>query len=461
MNSYDQADDQAIRDELTLGATRIIERPDQGRVMLVQRSRLEVIKGPDKGTAIELGAEPAHVGTDDGCELKLSDSAVSSQHFMIQPQAQGFMLRDLGSTNGTFVGGIRAREVYLPRSVSIGLGETQLAFSTSPGELEIPLSKRTRFGDLLGHSDSMRALFAVLERIADRDVTVLIEGESGTGKEVAARALHEQSSRQGELFVAVDCGAIPAGLIESELFGHAKGAFTGATSNRTGPFELAEGGTVFLDEIGELPLDLQPKLLRAIESREIRRVGETKPRPFNARLIAATNRTLLREVEAGRFRQDLYFRLSVIQIRMPPLRERAEEIPRLIAHFLADFDADPSQPLPPSLMAALQAHQWPGNVRELRNAVERLAVIPGMAPHFYLEGSQAHAPATTTGGDGPSVPLDLPFHEGKRRWIEAFERRYLSEMLERCNGNVSELARSSGLSRQSCHRLLDRYGLGS
>jgi DNA-binding NtrC family response regulator len=452
-----------MNDEQLFGATRIIERPDRTRVLMVQRSQLEVLKGPDAGAKLELRAEPATVGTDASCDLRLSDAAVSGQHLSVQPEEKGFRLRDLGSTNGTFVAGMRVEGLYLPPSVTIDLGETQLAFSLCGDEVEVPLSRRTRFGELLGHSESMRAAFAVLERVAESDVTLLVEGESGTGKELAARAVHEHSPRHGELFIAVDCGAIPASLIESELFGHVKGSFTGATDTRIGPFEQAHGGTVFLDEIGELPLDLQPKLLRALESREIRRVGENRTRTFDARLVAATNRNLEREVEAGRFRQDLYFRLSVIKVRMPPLRQRLDEIPRLVAHFLARIGADPAKPLPAALLAALQTHQWPGNVRELRNVVERLALVPGMSAEFYLGGSASPSESAPPQPEesNAAVPLDLSFHEGKRQWIEVFEREYLSQMLNRCKGNISELARVTGLSRQSCHRLLDRYGIGN
>jgi DNA-binding NtrC family response regulator len=304
----------------------------------------------------------------------------------------------------------------------------------------------------------MRAVFALLERVADSESTLLFEGESGTGKDVAARSVHAQSTRKGGLFIAVDCGAIPRDLVESELFGHAKGAFTGAVDERMGPFEMAKGGTVFLDEVGELPLDLQPKLLRALEMKTIRRVGETKTRPIDARVLAATNRNLSREVEAGNFREDLYFRIAVIRVRMPPLRERREEIPRLIAHFLKTYGRDPTEPLPEPLLAALTHHRWPGNVRELRNVIERIALVPGMTADFYIDRARGESPGEHKPVD-VQVSTDVAFHEGKRRIIDDFERKYFAEMLKRCNGNISEVARVSGLSRQSCHRLLNRHSL--
>jgi transcriptional regulator with GAF, ATPase, and Fis domain len=442
----------------TAGATRLIERPGQGSVLMVSRCRLAVHKGPDKGKELSVEGRTVRVGSAPGGDLVLSDPAVSGVHFSIEPEEAGCLLRDMGSTNGTFVDGYRVQGIYLPGSAQIDVGESRLRFTTSAEEIEIPLSERARFGGLLGHSNAMRQAFAVLERVAGSDSTVLLEGESGTGKEVAAQALHEASPRRGEPFVAVDCGALPAGLVESELFGHAKGAFTGAATARAGLFEEADGGTLFLDEIGELPLDLQPKLLRALETRMVRRVGETRPVPVNVRLVAATNRNLREEAEAGRFRQDLYFRLSVICVRLPPLRERREEIPRLVAHFMSELKRDPTERLPDSVLSMLQSHGWPGNVRELRNVVERLALLPGMSPDFYLGQGATAAPSDAPVGE---PLLDLPFHEGKRVWTERFEREYLARMLARCGGNISEVARVTGLSRQSCHRLLSRYGLQS
>jgi DNA-binding NtrC family response regulator len=439
-------------------ATRIIDSASGERFWVVKRSRLEILAGPDKGLSLELGAEPISAGKGTACQLRLSDESVSSHHFSICPTEDGFLLRDEGSTNGTFLNGLRVQAAYLAAASIIEVGETQLSFSMEGEDLRLPLSRKTRFGRLLGHSDVMRALFALLSRVSKSESTVLIEGESGTGKELAAQAIHEKSSRDGQSFVAVDCGAIPQSLIESELFGHIRGAFTGAGDDRVGLIERADGGTLFLDEIGELPLELQPRLLRVLESKTIRRVGENEEKAVDVRVLAATNRNLQVEVEEGRFRQDLYYRLSVVKVRMPSLRARREEVPRLIAHFLAEFGRDPAQPLPESIMAALRNHDWPGNVRELRNAVERLAVVPGMNASYYISGESEAALAPST-DHSDALPLDLPFHQGKQQWVENYERRYLAQMLERCGGNISELARASGLSRQSCHRLLKRHAL--
>jgi len=450
-------------------ATRIIERPGQDPVLVVRQAELTVTRGPDKGLSVALSeGRPLRVGSDGAsCELVLSDPAVSALHFVIEPDRAGFLLSDRQSTNGTLVDGYRVRGIYLPRGAQIEVGQTRLRFAASKEELELPLSSRTRLGQLLGHSEAMRRVFAIIERVAGADTTVLIEGESGTGKELAARALHDTSPRAEGMFVPVDCGALPDSLIESELFGHAKGAFTGADTAKTGLFEEASGGTLFLDEIGELPLELQPKLLRALESRSVRRLGEARPRPIDVRLLAATNRNLTHEVAQGRFREDLYFRLSVIRLRMPPLRERREEITRLVAHFTTLLGHDPSVGLPGSIRDLLQDYHWPGNVRELRNVVERLVLLPGMQPDFYLDPGAAAgtpsgvgaAPDGAGGAGGAGVPLELPFHEGKQQWTDRFEREYLGQLLRRCKGNISELARVSGLSRQSCHRLLKRHGL--
>ncbi len=450
-----------MAEERIVLATRVIERAT-GAVLMVQRASLEVTRGPDKGASLELEGGPVRVGSGADCELQLHDPAVSARHLAIEPTAIGFLLRDLGSTNGSFVDGYRVEGLYLPKSAQIDLGQTRLRFAASKEELEIPLSKRTRFGELLGHSNAMRQVFAILEKVADSDCTVLIEGESGTGKELAARALHAGSSRRAGPFVAVDCGALPENLIESELFGHAKGAFTGAAAARAGLFEEAEGGTLFLDELGELPLDLQPKLLRVLETRSVRRLGEAQARPIDVRLVAATNRNLAREVAEKRFREDLFFRLGVIRVRMPSLRERREEIPRLAAHFMAQLGRDPSQGLPdPSVMALLEGYHWPGNVRELRNVVERLVLLPGMQPAFYVDGMHAPGAEAPAGEAAGALDLAQGFHEGKRVCTERFEREYLARQLARCKGNISELARVAGLSRQSCHRLLARYGLGN
>jgi len=413
-----------------------------------------VTRGPDRGKEFLFDRPSARVGTDVGNDLVLSDPSVSTQHFEIQLCEHGPLLRDAGSTNGTFVDGHRVGEIYLLGRSEIRAGETSLRFDLDRGELELPLSRRTNFGELLGHSPAMRAAFAMLERVAASDATLLIEGETGTGKELAARAVHDQSARAAAPFCVFDCGGVAATLIESQLFGHLKGAYSGASETRAGAFARADGGSLVLDEIGELPLELQPKLLRCVETGSVQPVGADAPRACDVRLIACTNRNLAEEVRAGRFREDLFFRLSVVTVHLPSLRQRREEIPRLVAHFLRRLEAPADLEVPAPLMSLLLGHSWPGNVRELRNVVQRLVALPAEDPAYYLSEGAAGVPPAT-----PPVPTELPFREAKQQWIEAFERQYLSILLAASGGNVSEVARLSGLSRQSCHRIIQKHGL--
>ena len=436
--------------------TRIIDRAGDLPAIVVHRARLSVSEGKDAGQEVLLSRTTTRVGTDEACELTLTDEAVSRVHFELRATSEGVLLRDHGSTNGTFVDGYRVREIFLNRNADIRVGNSRLQFALLQEQVEIPLSNKTNFGDLLGHSAPMKAAFAVLERSARTDVTVLIQGESGTGKELAARALHSYSSRKQGPYVVVDCGAMANNLVESHLFGHAKGSFTGAVDAKVGSFEEADKGTLVLDEIGELPLDLQPKLLRAIETREVQRVGEAKPRSIDIRLVASTNRNLEAEVRAGRFREDLFFRLSVITVWMPPLRERKEEIPRLIRHAIQKLGGDPSRDLPKSLMDVVMSHDWPGNVRELRNFVERFMTLSDHDPAGLLG-----VPARKPGASSANVAMetDLPFHEARRMWTERFEREYLAKLLATHGDNISEVARIAGISRQSCYRLMEKHGL--
>jgi DNA-binding NtrC family response regulator len=299
----------------------------------------------------------------------------------------------------------------------------------------------------------MQKLFAILERVSKADVSVLVEGESGTGKELVASQIARRSSRADGPFVVVDCSAITRTLMESELFGHAKGSFTGAERDRVGAFEAANGGTVFLDEIGELPLDMQPKLLRVLEAREVRRLGETKTRKVDVRVIAATNRKLEEEVNRSNFREDLYFRLSVVTVRVPPLRERSEDIDLLIRVFLESFDALDSMHLfTPEVIETLSRHSWPGNVRELRNYVERAVVFDAAPPPWRDEPPSASMPPPSAA----EIDVGVPFKIAKERVVDEFERRYLAALLEQTGGNLSSAARKAGIDRMYLHRLVLR-----
>jgi DNA-binding NtrC family response regulator len=315
-----------------------------------------------------------------------------------------------------------------------------------------PLSDRDDFFGLIGQSAAMRALTARLERLAAADTTVLVQGETGTGKERVAEALHLAGARAHAPLVTVDCGALPAGIIESELFGHEKGAFTGATSSVAGAFERARGGTLFLDEVGELPLELQPKLLRAIESRTVRRLGGAQPLPVDVRIVAATNRDLPLEVTAGRFREDLYYRLAVVTLAVPSLRERIEDVPMLAAHFVGELGADGARLLTPDALAALCRHAWPGNVRELRNTIERAVAL---AEPVCLETRAA----PSENSQAPAIDLSVPLRLGKQRLIDAYERAYVTRLIAECKGNLSEASRRAGIERISLYRLLDRHRL--
>jgi transcriptional regulator with PAS, ATPase and Fis domain len=363
------------------------------------------------------------------------------------------VIEDLDSKNGTVVGGLEVDRTRLPLNVPALVGETSLVVRPLGGTVDIPLSVDVRFGDAIGGSVPMRALFARLERAADAEVTVLLLGESGTGKELLAHGIHALSRRRDGPFVPFDCGAVPPTLIEAELFGFVRGAFTGANADRKGVLAEADGGTLFLDEIGELPLDLQPKLLRALESREYRPLGASGYQSFDARVIAATHRPLGQEMANGTFREDLYYRLAVVEARVPPLRERREDIELLVERFLA-AQVPPRSilDLPSGGVAMLRAHDWPGNVRELKNAVMRLLLFPEAGPLGFHDGIE-RAP----GRGAELLPLHLPLREAREHVVEAFERAYIVAKLAATGGNVSRAADAMGVSRQFLHRLMDRY----
>ncbi|MET0287375.1 MAG: sigma-54 dependent transcriptional regulator [Polyangiales bacterium] len=317
------------------------------------------------------------------------------------------------------------------------------------------------FGRMVGQSPPMEVLFGLLTRAAASDATVLIDGETGTGKEVSALAVHEHSARKDGPFIVVDCGAIPAQLLESELFGYERGAFTGAVAARTGAFEAADGGTIFLDEIGELSLDLQPKILRALESRKVKRVGSNNYAPIDVRVIAATNRNLREEVGAKRFRSDLYYRLAVLHIKLPPLRERKGDLPLLVddvLRHLGVIDHPSSQPIrSPEFIEMLGRYRWPGNVRQLRNYLERRVALGEAIPPPGSETSMP--PPPDEAGEGLQVALDQPLRIAREEWNNLFEVKYLEGLLELHGNNVSAAARAAGVNRVHFYRLLRKHGL--
>ena len=418
--------------------------------------QLVVIDGPDRGRAIGLPARAVVVGSAAECDLVLEDDRVSARHVAVERAGEAFLVRDLGSTNGTFFEGSRIEKATLRAGAALKVGRSVLRLVPSSRPLDVAPSKRRRFGELVGDSLAMREVFAVLELAAASDVTVLLEGETGTGKELAARALHAASARRKAPFIAVDCGALPENLLDSELFGHAKGAFTGALSDRAGLFVRADGGTLFLDELDGAPAATQSRLLRALEERAIRPVGGDVAKPVDVRVVAACHGPLERKVSEGRFRADLYYRLAVLTLALPPLRSRREDLPALVAELLRRRGFD-DQNVGGERLDALVAHAWPGNVRELRNVIDRaIALSPGAASFAEL---RIGLTATATTDSAVPVRNDLEFAEAKAAVLHDFERRYLRDLFSRSSGNVSATARAAGLDRKHTRTLLRKHGL--
>lgn len=439
--------------------TWVMEQPGQADTLVQQKIQLDVTSGPDRGRQLVMESDRLLIGTHPQSDLALSDPSISRHHAELRVTREGLMLRDLGSTNGTLANDLLVREVMLPVRSELALGGTKIQVSVLDDTVTHQLASEGRFGEMLGRTPIMRALFAKLHRAAASDVTVLLEGESGTGKELAARALHEYSPRKEGPFVVVDCGALPRTLIESELFGHERGAFTGATHSRQGAFEQADGGTLFLDEVGELELDLQPRLLRAIESGEIKRLGGTHTQRVEIRVVAGTNRHLQRCVAEGDFREDLFYRLAVIQLILPPLRERREDIPLLVQHFV---DKLSGHRISNETMERLVSRPWPGNVRQLRNTVERIVAMEAAGGH--------QASIVSWPGDSGQEPVagqpvesyaraDVPYKIARAGLLERFEREYLTALLERHQGNLTQSARAAQIDRVYLLRLLDKYDM--
>ncbi len=426
---------------------------------------------PGTGTRTCFDRRMIYVGTSPDNQLVVDDPTVSRVHLKIEADRNGHRVRDLDSKNGTFVNGMRVSDGYLPPECRLRLGSTELDFRLGDESVAVELATRNRFGALLGEGLEMREIFALLSRVAPSNATVLVEGESGTGKELVADALHREGSRSRGPFVVFDCSAVPRDLVESELFGHTKGAFTGAAANRVGAFVEADGGTLFLDEIGELPMDLQPKLLRALESREVKPVGANQRTKVNCRIVAATNRNLEKEVQNGNFREDLYFRLAVIKVRLPPLRNRPEDVPLLVNHFVEALRQETpglgKLQISYETMAKIQRFHWPGNVRELKNFVERAILLAdeGRIDTRFIGAEQAaelrRAPAPpptpeTTSTGALHVDYTIPYKDAKDRLTEEFERLYWSRLLAKTGGNISEAARRGGIHRKSLEYLLKK-----
>ena len=405
------------------------------------------------------------IGAMDDNDLTINEETVSRFHCKVVQEEEGYVLVDLGSTNGTFINRVRIREAYLKSGCTVQLGKAELKFYFADEKVPIVPSKKERLGSLIGRNLKMREIYGIIEKIAPVGTTVIVEGETGTGKEVVAQTIHQLSPRASGPMMIFDCGAVPENLIESELFGHEKGSFTGAIMTRQGLFEMAHGGTLFLDELGELGLELQPKLLRALEQREIRRVGSSKPIKVDVRVIAATNRNLEEEVRSGRFRQDLFYRLSVVRVVLPPLRERPEDIPPLVDHFLKShtFNRRPDgslkvEQIEQEALDLLAGYRWPGNVRELVNVIERaVSFSDGPLIHTRDLPDQLRLAGTSAGIEAATG--EVTFKAAKERWVSSFERDYILALLKKNEGNISHAAREADIDRKYFRKLMRKYGI--
>ena len=396
------------------------------------------------------------VGSSSSNDIVVEDSSVSRFHCELCYTSEGFLIRDLDSTNGTYIAGMRVREATISQPTVIQIGRSQLRFKPQAEPTKVDLSPDTQFGKLVGRSVPMREVFGVLRKIGPTDLTVTIQGETGTGKELVARALHDASPRRKGPFIVFDAGSVTASLIESELFGHEKGAFTGASELRKGAFEAANGGTLFVDELGELALDLQPRLLRALEQREIQRVGGNRRIPVDVRVICATNRNLQDHIKKGEFRDDLYFRISVVSVFLPSLRDRLEDIDLLVNNFLSQMDGE--REISRASVDFLQQYDWPGNVRELRNVIHAACAMSGntmLQPNDFFMRSEMDAFAEN--GTRQQDRSSSEHYVGKS--LDDIERSAIVDAIERCDGNRQEAAACLGIAPSTLYLKLKKYGL--
>ncbi len=421
-----------------------------------------ILRKPD-GTTIPIDVDPVIIGRAAGATVQLADPEVSGLHCELRAASDGVMVKDLGSTNGTLVGSMRVGEGIVTAPSDLRVGNSSFEIIPNADRRKVDVGFSDRFGGLAGTSPRMRRIFSVLERIAKTELSVLILGETGTGKEVVAKSIHDGSDRHDKPFIVVDCGSIPPNLAESLLFGHEKGAFTGASERRKGALSEADGGTLFLDELGELPLDLQPKLLRALAEQQVRRVGASTFDKIDVRVLAATRRDLNIEVNQGRFRSDLFFRVAQVIIEMPPLRERMGDLSLLVEKLCERVGRGSSAAVvAPWLEKRFAGYDWPGNVRELSNVVSVAAAL-------------AHDPEAleevltlSRGGLSGELSRSEPAHgdaqaasftEAKRATVASFERDYFTRLYESATGNISEMARQSGMERHHVRAFLRKYAI--
>ncbi len=441
---------------------RTTKKQRRSRRIQVRRIAVRVTSGPDTGR-IAVSAGCVRIGADDLCDLVLTDPTVSGAHAEVKQTPAGVVLLDCDSTNGTWMGSARIGEAKLDGAVVFRVGDTTLTYEPQREEFEVEPRNTGLSDGLVGASEQMRELSGAISVVGPTELSILVTGETGTGKELVSRAIHTHSERRKGPLVVFDCGAVAPTLVESELFGHVRGAFTGAHRHREGVLEQANGGTLFLDEIGELPLTLQPKLLRALDTGTIKRIGGRKLQRVDVRIVAATNRDLTEEMAAGRFRADLFYRLAVVELSLPPLRERAGDLPLLVDHFLKTIQMTHSVVrVSDDALALLESWSWPGNVRELRNAVHR--AVP------FCSGEELTADAIVlqqrdeglaVEEESPQHPADQPYRDARDQALDAFERAYVADLIERTEGNYSRAARLSGMDRRTVKRLVQLHGLGS
>jgi DNA-binding NtrC family response regulator len=436
-----------VRKNSTIGVMETpFTRTARGGAPLAGPVCVLVVSGPDRGARFDLVRGSAIVGTQPDCQLRLKDPTVSRQHLKLAMSEEGVVLSDLGSRNGTWVNGLPIKESGVVLGARVRIGETQLQIVTSsPTE---DFAESGEYQGLLGKTPVMHRLFGMIRRVAPSDATVLLTGETGTGKDRVARAIHTASGRTGRL-ITFDCAALNEGVMASELFGHVAGAFTGAKAAREGAVERAAAGTLFLDEVAELDISLQPAFLRLLEAKEIRPVGGSVHRHIDVRIIAATHKDLAHEVEKKNFREDLFHRLSVLALQVPPLRERREDIPLLAEHLASELGQNTD--LGERALETLKSYDWPGNIRELRNVIQRTLLLG--------EPVDPKSVAKTTRGATSADVLELDFHAAREAVHLRFEREYLIHLLERNAQNVSQAARVAGLARGYLYRLLKKHDL--
>ncbi len=437
-----------------------VREGEEGPALVEHRQVLRVVEGPECGVERSVSGPRMSVGTAELNGLVLTDPTVSRTHCEIHAEGERYIVRDLGSTNGTFVDGVRISEAELWPGSRLSLGDTELVFHPRKRWHSLELGE-TGFEGVVGRSAAMRRIFGLLARLAPTDLACIVTGETGTGKEAIARAIHARSERRDGPFVVVDCGAITANLIESELFGHVRGAFTGADRDRQGALELARGGTLFLDEIGELSPSLQPRLLGCLERREAKRVGASRPFDVDVRVLAATHRDLRAACGTGEFREDLFYRLAEVVLELPPLRDRSEDI-ELIAKHLLEGSMDAPPRIEPAAMEELRRLQWPGNVRELRNVLRRAAALCEggtiRVPDLFSLGPSRQR-ATREASPAPAVGVELSLRGARECWAAELEPCYLAGVLRRCGGDVGAAAEHADIHRKSFERLLRKHGL--